>query len=223
MTQPFDDEHGDRLRRALHAEAEAVTPSPEGLERIRKKIDQRNERRLGLFSPSLFSLSSPWLRPLAAVAAAVCVCLAAASVTPALANFVQTGHFSPAGGDDGKTTTNDGRSEGQVPPNQPPSPVPSVSPSPSAPHPSSTGKHVVTGSCQPGEETVTPSGSPAAGGAAAGTTSEITCQPVPGGSDTSSAPVTEAPPTSSPPSPPDAPSDQPTSESDPTVNANQSP
>jgi hypothetical protein len=222
MTQPFDDEHGDRLRRALHAEAEAVRPSAEGLERIRSKINQRRERRLGFLS-----LSAPWLRPLAAVAAAVFVCVVTVSVTPALANFVQTGHFSPSsGGGDGRTTTEDGSSQGEVSPSGSGSPAPSVSPSPTAVHPSMTGKHVVNGStCGTGEETVTPSASPTAGGgAASGTTSQVTCQPVPHGGDTPSAPVTEgppAPPVSQPPEVP--PSDQPTSDAAPPVNPNQSP
>jgi hypothetical protein len=223
MTQPFDDEHGDRLRRALHAEAEAVTPSAEGLERIRSKINQRRERRLGFLS-----LSAPWLRPLAAVVAAVFVCVVTVSVTPALANFVQTGHFSPnSGGGDGRTTTEDGSSQGEVPPSGSGSPLPSASPSPTSIHPSITGKHVVNGSsCGVDEETVTPSPSPTAGdGAASGaTTSQVTCQPIPHGGDTSSGTGTEgppAPPVSLPPEVP--PSNEPTSDAAPPVNPNQSP
>src|SRR5690349_12837354 len=156
MTQPFDDEYGERLRRALHAEAEAVTPSAEGLERIRSKINQRHERRLGFFS-----YSSPWLRPLAAVTAALAVCFAAVSVTPALANFVQTGHFSPdSGSTDGGSATNDGRSHGQVIPVESLTPLPDTTPSPTGLHPSNTGQHVVTGKCPRGEGTVRPSNSP---------------------------------------------------------------
>jgi hypothetical protein len=216
MTQPFDDEHGDRLRRALHAEAEAVTPSAEGLERIRSKINQRRERRLGFFS-----LSAPWLRPLAAVAAAVFVCVVTVSVTPALANFVQTGHFSPnSGGGNGRTTTSDGSSQGEVSPSGSGSPSPSMSPSPATPHPALTGKHVVNGtSCGPGEKTVTPSAAPSAAG---GAVPQVTCQAVP--------PVAGTPPpvTEGPPAPPVTPSDPPPSEQStddpaPGVNPNQSP
>lgn len=202
MTQPFDDEYGERLRRALHAEAEAVTPSPDGLERIRSKINQRRERRLGLIA-----YSSTWLRPLAAVAAALAVCLVAVSVTPGLANFVQTGHFSPDSGGDGGTAQNGGRSQGQAEPGEPSGPVPSISPSPSSVHPSDPGKHVVRGSCPPGESTVHPTGSPAPG---SGSMPKITCQAPPatgtGGGSSSSAPVTEAPPppVSSTPDPPPA-------------------
>jgi hypothetical protein len=211
MTQPFDDEYGDRLRRALHAEAEAVTPSAEGLERIRSKISTRHERRWGFLS-----YSAPWLRPLAAVAAAVVVCVVAVSVTPALANFVQTGHFSPDAGSNGdNSSTKDGHSQGQVLPSGSSSPVPSGSPSPTAIHPSNTGKHVVNGStCPSGENTVTPS---AAASTTPAPTPKITCQAPPVVS--APPPVTEDPPTPTT-SPPDGPpaSDQPTSESAPVPN-----
>ncbi|MFG1702428.1 hypothetical protein ACFLIM_04465 [Nonomuraea sp. M3C6] len=45
MTQP-PDEYGDLLRRALRAEADAVVPSPEGLEIIRARIERRGVRNL---------------------------------------------------------------------------------------------------------------------------------------------------------------------------------
>ncbi|MEV0310781.1 hypothetical protein B0I32_102347 [Nonomuraea fuscirosea] len=45
MTQP-PDEYGDLLRRALRAEADAVVPSPEGLEIIRGRIERRGVRNL---------------------------------------------------------------------------------------------------------------------------------------------------------------------------------
>ncbi|WP_329257129.1 hypothetical protein OG417_18250 [Actinoallomurus sp. NBC_01490] len=220
MTQPFDDEYGDRLRRALHAEAEAVTPSAEGLERIRAKINQRHERRFGVFS-----LSASWLRPLAAVAAAAVVCVVALSVTPGLANFVQTGHFSPdSGGHKGNSAATDGHSQGQPPPGGPSTPNPSSSPSPTSIHPSNSGKHVVTGTCPPGETTVTPTATPTAEGPVhVGPSARVTCQAPPGGGTTtppSSGGAT--PPTES--SPPTAPSsDQPTSDSAPTTAPNQSP
>jgi hypothetical protein len=217
MTQPFDDEHGDRLRRALHAEAEAVTPSAEGLERIRSKIDQRHERRFGF-------LSVPWSRPLAAVTAAIFVCVVAVSVTPALANFVQTGRFSPdAGSSDGNSATTDGNSHGQVLPSGSSTPIPNVSPSPTAIHPSNTGKHVVSGGCRADEEMVTSTDSPAPGDAPTpGTTPKVTCRPT--GASPSSVPTTEAPPPPPVTSPPViAPSDDPTTESAPVPNPYQSP
>jgi hypothetical protein len=216
MTQPFDDEHGDRLRRALHAEAEAVTPSAEGLERIRSKINQRHERRFGF-------LSVPWLRPLAAVTAALAVCVVAVSVTPALANFVQTGHFSPeVGNDSGNSATNNGNSHGEVLPSESSKPRPNVSPSPTAIRPSNTGKHVVNGPCRAGEEAVTPTDTPAPGDApASGKKPQVTCQPTNGG--TSSAPTTEGPPQPPVTTPPVIPPSEEPTDSAPTTNAYQSP
>lgn len=218
MTQPFDDEYGERLRRALHAEAEAVTPSAEGLERIRTKIVRRHERRIGWLS-----YSAPWLRPLAAVTAALVVCLAAVSVTPALANFVQTGHFSPdSSSDDGGNARNDGRSYGQMPPGESTTPAPDTTPSPSL-SPSGSGKHVLRGTCPPGWNTVTPSTTPAPGDVAdPNPTAQITCQAPPDEGNASSAPATEpaTPPVSSQPEEP--PSD-PTTEAAPTTVPNQSP
>jgi len=46
MTFPPDDEYGELLRRALRAEADSVVPSPDGLEIIRGRIDQRGLRGL---------------------------------------------------------------------------------------------------------------------------------------------------------------------------------
>jgi hypothetical protein len=94
MTEPPFDEHGDRLRRALHAEAEAVTAAPDGLERIRTRIDSR-ERSFGW-------LTIPWLRPLAAAGAAVVIAAAAVTATPAIEGFVSASHESTSaqGGND---------------------------------------------------------------------------------------------------------------------------
>ncbi|ADG87875.1 hypothetical protein [Thermobispora bispora] len=46
MTLPPDDELGELLRRALHAEADSVEPSPDGLEIIRTRIERRRLRNL---------------------------------------------------------------------------------------------------------------------------------------------------------------------------------
>jgi hypothetical protein len=159
------------------------------------------------------------MRPLVAVTAAAVVCGAAVSATPALKNFVQTGHFSDgSGSDDPGSSSNGGRTHGQVPLGDSSNPVPSTSPSPSSIRPSNTGKHVVNGpTCQPGESTVTPSGSPAVDPTGPGTT--VTCQPG-GGPVPASPPVTEQPPPVS--APPDVPTDPPAS-SVPNANPNQSP
>lgn len=153
MTEPFD-EYGDRLRRVLHAEAEAHVPSPEGLENIRARIDKQRERRLWYIRP--------WLRPLAAVSAAIVLSVVAVPATAAFKNFVQTGHFSPYGGHDGGRSAVDGqRTYGQTPPGPAPTDT-RVSPRPSTGLSTSPGSHVVSGSCPPGEGEVTPTPAPTA-------------------------------------------------------------
>ncbi|GLZ11046.1 hypothetical protein Acsp04_12810 [Actinomadura sp. NBRC 104425] len=67
MTDPHD-EYGEILRRALNAEAEKVTPAADGLEQIRRRIEERRRRR---FSWDWFTAN--WARPLLAVAAAVAI------------------------------------------------------------------------------------------------------------------------------------------------------
>lgn len=71
MTLP-PDEHGDILRRVLRAEADAVVPSPEGLEIIRARIDRRGVRNLF------------WWRAGAAAASAVLVAGTIVMVVPEL-------------------------------------------------------------------------------------------------------------------------------------------
>ncbi|WP_131739907.1 hypothetical protein [Actinomadura roseirufa] len=79
MTTDPHDEHGEILRRALHAEADTVTPADDGLERIRARIADGGGRRhflLDRFGPARFTMdrfSVAWARPVLAVAAAVAV------------------------------------------------------------------------------------------------------------------------------------------------------
>lgn len=77
MTDPLD-AYGDALRRALHAEADAVVPAPDGLERIRTRINERNRR----FGWAWFT--ETWGRPAIALAAAVFIAAVAISATPAI-------------------------------------------------------------------------------------------------------------------------------------------
>jgi hypothetical protein len=202
MTEPFDDEYGERVRRALSTEAEAVTPSPEGLEQIRKKISKRQERRFGLW------YTGPLLRPLVAVAAAIFISTIAVSASPALKNFVQTGHFSlPEQGDDGPPIPD--QSLNRSAPGNPGHPYSSGTPHPSVTHPADPGKpHVRTGGCALDEVPVVPPGVQAATvSPSPGAT--YTCQPGGGPTDV---PTTPDDPTTPPPPPPpdDPPTDQPT-------------
>ncbi|HEY9523265.1 MAG TPA: hypothetical protein VIR33_08495 [Thermopolyspora sp.] len=66
------DEYGEILRRALRAEADTVVPSPEGLEIIRARIEQRGPR--GFF----------WWRAAGAAAGAVLVAATIVMVVPDL-------------------------------------------------------------------------------------------------------------------------------------------
>ncbi|MDA0634675.1 hypothetical protein OUY22_14725 [Nonomuraea sp. MCN248] len=75
MTQP-PDEYGELLRRALRAEAEAVVPSPDGLDVIRTKIERRGARNLF------------WWRTGAAAASAVLVAATIVMVVPELRHRV---------------------------------------------------------------------------------------------------------------------------------------
>jgi hypothetical protein len=75
MTQP-PDEYGDILRRTLRAEADAVVPSPDGLQIIRARIERRGIRNLF------------WWRAGAAVASAVLVAGTIVMVVPGLRSQV---------------------------------------------------------------------------------------------------------------------------------------
>ncbi|MEV5751893.1 hypothetical protein AB0L00_29090 [Actinoallomurus sp. NPDC052308] len=200
MTEPFD-EYGERLRRVLHAEAEAVTPSPEGLEQIRGKIAKKQERRFGAW------FTIPWLRPLAAVAAAVVITGVAVSTTPALKTFVQTGHFSPADRrDDGTSAAGGQKVVTAWPPVNPSRPDVGALPHPSPSRTGPSGAHVIPGhKCPPGEDPIRPP---------AGSADDQTASPAPSphvtcGPDT----ATSAPPTqaASPP-PPATPTQVPTTD-----------
>lgn len=72
MTTGPHDEHGEILRRALHAEAEGVAPAADGLERIRARVAERERRWFpGRFGWDWFTAN--WTRPVLAVGAAVAI------------------------------------------------------------------------------------------------------------------------------------------------------
>ena len=205
MTDPFD-EYGERLRHALRTEADAVIPSPDGLERIRAKIDKRGEGRFATL------ITAPWIRPVAAAAVAVFVVILAVSATPALKTFVQSGHSSTDGGQDGGSTGIGGNhaASGPTLPETPRSPLID------SPRPGTTsrvpGTHVVTGhGCPPGEDPVGPTSPKRAMSPAPVPT--LTCRPSATGSLTPTRPTkTPAGPPTQTPSPQPTPGGQPSAQ-----------
>lgn len=87
-TDPTDTEFESQLRQLLKAEADLVSPSPEGLNLIR----ERTERNRG---SAWFGL--PWLRPAVAVAGAVLIAASVVMSTPQVRDQVL--EIVPAGAD----------------------------------------------------------------------------------------------------------------------------
>ncbi|GAB3161267.1 hypothetical protein [Microbispora hainanensis] len=131
MTFPPDDEYGELLRRALRAEADSVVPSPDGLEIIRGRIDQRGLRGLRHLL---------WRRVGAAAAGAVLVAGAVVMIVPGLRDQVaQSTGISNAGDEreDNRDTSSVTRPPNPAEPSRPVVIVP-VTPSPSRERPSPT-------------------------------------------------------------------------------------
>lgn len=217
MTTDPHDEHGEILRRALHAEADSVNPAGDGLERIRARIADGQSRRFGLgrFGPARFGLDRftvNWARPVLAVAAAVLI--AALGVTaPQTMNLIQqtVGSNGPSGG--GQNDTDGDRTDAQGNPEfpDPSSPGSSASGSPSTSAPASPSSSPGLSSCRiPQPQTGAASGSP---GASATPTPATTPCPSETPTTTPASPP-ETPPTSPPTSdkPTDTPTQAPTSE-----------
>ncbi|MUN40148.1 hypothetical protein [Actinomadura litoris] len=218
MTPDPHDEHGEILRRALNAEADAVSPAGDGLERIRARIaDGGGRRRFGLerfggawLGPNRFAVN--WTRPVLAVAAAVAV--AGIGVTaPQTIDLIQhsVGSDGPSAGtgtdNDGDRTDAQGR---PIPPGSPtpdgPSAAGSLTPSGS---PSTTGSPGMSACVISPPPTPTPSASPSKKGEEADAKPPA-AKPCPGGGPpATSAPPTPAPPTTIKPTDP-PPTDKPT-------------
>ncbi|OPG14708.1 hypothetical protein [Microbispora sp. GKU 823] len=141
MTFPPDDEYGELLRRALRAEADSVVPSPEGLEIIRGRIEQRGLRGLR---------NMLWWRVGAAAAGAVLVAGAVVMVVPGLRDQVaQSTGIAPAG--DEREDERDTSSVSRPPnlaPSRPAVIVP-VTPSPSRGRPAPSPTHRVGATTRP--------------------------------------------------------------------------
>jgi len=172
MTTDPDDEHGEILRRALHAEADKVIPGADGLEKIRARIGERTARRFGW---QWFTVN--WARPAAAVAAAAAVMCLGVTAPQAIELIQSTAgdHGPPRPGAGGSA---DG---GQATQGLPPNARPSVSPSPSG-----TDAAGASGSPSP----ATSQGSSKCGAAAA--------SPAPSASAAPETAASQAPPTERP-------------------------
>ncbi|MFB4277836.1 hypothetical protein ACBJ59_21270 [Nonomuraea sp. MTCD27] len=110
MTQP-PDEYGDLLRRALRAEADAVVPSPEGLEIIRARIERRGVRNLF------------WWRAGAAAASAILVAGTIVMAVPELrSQIIDQKPVAPLGNEVTEVPSNSSTTRSQQPPAQEPSP-----------------------------------------------------------------------------------------------------
>ncbi|TYB58568.1 hypothetical protein FXF51_36380 [Nonomuraea sp. PA05] len=109
MTPP-PDEYGDLLRRALRAEADAVVPSPEGLEIIRARIDRRGIRNLF------------WWRAGAAGVGAVLVAGAIVMAIPNLRSQIIEQTFTPAGVQSSEVPSNSSTTRSHQPPAREPAP-----------------------------------------------------------------------------------------------------
>ncbi|MEU5878519.1 hypothetical protein [Spirillospora sp. NPDC047279] len=173
MTDPHE-EHGEILRRALNAEADTVTPSTDGLDRIRARIEERRLRRFGW---AWFTAS--WARPVLAVGAAVAIAGIGVSAPQTVNLFTSpAGHNGPSSSDDngaagtganGQVPSNGSHSQGSPPPSENGPADPSASPT--IPNASSTI------ACQaPGEPAPAPSaaGTPSPGSSPA-TPPAVTC------------------------------------------------
>lgn len=222
MTTDPHDEHGEILRRALHAEADSVNPAGDGLERIQARIADGRRRRTGLgrFGPARFGFDRftvNWARPLLAVAAAVLI--AGLGVTaPQTIDMIQqsVGSNSPSG-DGGDDTAGDRTGPGIDPEFPvPSSPGASTSGEPSTPQTPSTSSSPGLSSCR------IPSPGASAGSTATPTPATTPC---PSETPTQAPPTTPAPPTSTTPAPPSKPTEQPTPSetSEPAVTTEQNP
>ncbi|MCP2338792.1 hypothetical protein [Actinomadura rupiterrae] len=213
MTTGPHDEHGETLRRALHAEAELVTPSADGLERIRARLAERERRRFpGRAGWEWFTAN--WTRPVLAVGAAVAIAGLGVSA-PQTFDLIQ----SPMGNDGpfakGHHGSQGGSGAGSLDSTAP-------TPGASTPGPDPSGSGHPTSSEFPVSSTVSPTCPPSPTNApgtspshspskhpAAGKTGAPTCpthSPTPSGSATPTTPSTPtAKPSDSPPPPASSP------------------
>lgn len=130
MTHP-DDEYGEIIRRALHAEADAVMPGGDGLDRIRTRITEREVRRYGALHGDLRAwfrsvlaqladlrfagwLTETWMRSAVTVGVALIAVGLAVSAPQTLDRITSTGNRDTAPGNDpgGSTSISEGSQAG---------------------------------------------------------------------------------------------------------------
>lgn len=219
MTTDPHDEHGEILRRALHAEAESVIPAGDGLDRIRARIAEEPRRGpFGRFSDrlGLSGLAVGWARPVLAVAAAVAIAGFGVTAGPQTIDLIQHTVTGEGPSDPGAGDTEGDRTGAQPPPGVVPGDPSSPAPTPSATP--STSQEAGTPPASPGlSSCVIPRGG-ASAAATASPTPTSTGTPAPGGqpcpSRTPSATPTKTPTKS--PTPPDDTSPDPSKEPTPT-------
>jgi hypothetical protein len=208
MTTDPHDEHGEILRRALHAEADSVNPAGDGLERIRARIADGQGRRFGLgrFGPARFGFDRftvTWARPVLAVAAAVLIAGLGVTAPRTIDLIQQSVGNSSHSGHEGGDAADDRTGQGSGP----------EFPAPSSPGTGESGE-------PSGSETPTTSSSPGLSscripspGASTTATSTPTpaTTPCPSETPTPTAPTTpSSPPASTTPEPSSKPTEQPT-------------
>lgn len=175
-----DDEYGEFLRRVLHAEADAVRPESDGLDRIRGRINARQERSRTAFvrgvparlREALSQLGDPramrawfsaggwlgeaWARSVVAVGAALIAVGLVVSAPQTLQRITSAGHNdtpgAPKGG--GNTSVTEGSQSGAEIPALPPAeePIPSA---PGVPVPETSSPRPDQTDC-PGDVRATP-------------------------------------------------------------------
>ncbi|MFC4112942.1 hypothetical protein [Nonomuraea zeae] len=210
MTQP-PDEYGDLLRRALRAEADAVVPSPEGLEIIRARIDRRGVRNLF------------WWRAGAAAASAILVAGTIVMAVPQLRSQITNEPAYQVNDETSEVPSNSSTTRSQQPPPKqpsaepPPVVIPDVSRTPS-PRPTKKAESTSRPSQSPSPRATTECPTPAAEQEQPPEECP-TVSPTPTPTDLEST----AQPSACPPEecPPDDVTDAPTTEASPLVDASQ--
>ncbi|MES9541148.1 MULTISPECIES: hypothetical protein [unclassified Actinomadura] len=208
MTTDPHDEHGEILRRALHAEADSVNPAGDGLERIRARIADGHGRRFGLgrFGPARFGFDRftvNWARPVLAVAAAVLIAGLGVTAPRTIDLIQQSVGNSSRSGHEGGDAAGDRTGQGDDP----------QFPDPSSPGSSQSGEpsssEAPTSSSSPGLSSCRIP-SPGASASASSTPTPATT-PCPSETPTQTTPATpSSPPAPTTPEPSSKPTEQPT-------------